>query len=116
MSLFAKQLEKDILLNGSYKAELARKCGVGKTYIGNICNGNIRYIPSEKLLLKLSEALPKANIKLWRKLIELDRLNKKCPMLAKELISCIDPDTDRTQLTLRDIKIITALVKQATKE
>ena len=119
MSLFGKQLQEDIYAHGLNKVQTAKLCGVGETYIGKLCKGseyNRDYIPNEEMLQKLARALPHANITLWRKLIELDRINKKCPLIAKELISCIDPETDREQLTLRDIKIITALIKQSTKE
>ena len=119
MSLFGKQLDKDILLAGSYKADIAKKCDAGKSYIGNLCKGsdkNRDYIPSEEMLLKLANAMPKANINLWRKLIELDRLNKKCPGIVQELLQAVDPHTDRKTLELRDLKIITALIHQAIKE
>ena len=115
MSLFAKQLKLDIKQAGSYNAEVARRVNKGKTYIGQLCKGNCSP-PNEAMISKLSSALPSANINLWRKLIELDKLNTKCPLIVKDLLTAIDPDTDRKALELRDIKILTALAKQSLKE
>ena len=115
MNLFAKQLKTDIKQAGSFNAEVARHIDKGKTFIGQLCKGNCS-APNEEMLSKLSSALPSANINLWRKLIELDKLNSKCPLIVKDLLTAIDPDTNHRALELRDIKILTALAKQSLKE